>query len=181
MAEPEQFSVIFERHHRVIWTYLARLAGPDTADDVAGEVFTVAFGQRERFDPDRGAVRSWLYGIATNILHTRLRSEARARRAFARAAAAPPAIDDMTAVDEASATADEARRVQAALGRLSRDDRELIVLRAWEQLSYADIAETLGVPIGTVRSRLSRARGRLGELLDTDGELSENPTDQEVL
>ena len=79
VEHPECFSVVFERHHRVVWTYLARLAGPDVADEIAGDVFVTAFERRARFDPARGEVRSWLYGIASNKLRTRFRSDRRAR------------------------------------------------------------------------------------------------------
>lgn len=171
VEDPERFSLIFDRHHRVVWTYLARLAGPDVADEIAGDVFVAAFERRARFDPTRGEVRSWLYGIATNKLHTRFRSDRRARRAFARAAESAIAPDPTVLVDEAADLADTARRVLSAIARLDRNDRELIVLYAWDELSYSQIADILDVPIGTVRSRLSRARRRLRELLAGSGEV----------
>ena len=181
LDDPEQFGLLFERHHRVVWTYLARLAGPDLADELTGEVFVTAFAQRDRFDPQRGRVRSWLYGIAGNKLRGRLRSEHRARRAFARAAVPTFSADNTTIVDDAAALADEARQVTAAMTLLTQADRQLIMLRAWEQLSYAEMPEVLNTPVGTVRSRLSRARGRLRELLDDNGELSIKELNQETL
>lgn len=181
LEDPERFSVIFERHHRVVWTYLARVAGPDVADEIAGDVFVTAFARRDRFDPDRGEVRSWLYGIAANLVRTRFRSERRARRAFARAATRGVEVDPMRLVDDAAELADTSRRVRMAIARLSSEDRELFVLYAWEQLSYAQIAEALDVPIGTVRSRLSRARGRLRELVVDNGEVLGEPTGKEAM
>jgi RNA polymerase sigma factor (sigma-70 family) len=180
LSDPHRFGEIFERHHAVLWTYIARVAGRDAADDLAGEVFTVAFRRRDTFDATRGQVRSWLYGIATNLVHTRLRTEQRAARAFLRAATEPRRDHDpIESVDDAAHLADVSRRLQRALAALDRNDRELIVLFAWEQLSYVELADVLGVPIGTVRSRLSRARSRLRELLDGSGELLGASTDQD--
>lgn len=172
LTDPERFGLIFEQHHRVIWTYLARSAGTSVADDIAGEVFVAAFAQRDRFDPERGSVRAWLYGIATNKLRTALRSEGRARRAFARAAMPDQVPDNTLLIDDIDDLRSRAHQVKAALYQLSRADRELLILAVWEELSYADIAEATGVTIGTVRSRLSRTRGRLRELAATSGELS---------
>jgi RNA polymerase sigma-70 factor (ECF subfamily) len=84
LAEPERFGAIFDRHHRVVWSYLARLGGREMADDLAGEVFVRAFACRATFDPDRGAVRPWLYGIATNLWRGRVRSTARGAVALRR-------------------------------------------------------------------------------------------------
>jgi RNA polymerase sigma-70 factor (ECF subfamily) len=171
VARPELFETIFNRHHRRIWAYLARTAGRDCADELAGDVFVSAFAQRERYDAARGSVVGWLYGIAANLSRTRFRTRARASRALARIAAQdvgpPSAIDDVeAALDGESALA----RVQAALAALPVGDRELITLVAWERLSYVEIAEVLGLELGTVRSRLSRARRRLRELAGLDGE-----------
>lgn len=177
---PERFGEIFERHHHAIWGYLARLAGPDVADDLTGEVFVVAFVQRDRFNPSQGQVRSWLYGIATNKLHNRFRSDSRAKRAFHRAAARRVDSGDYSQeVIDAADLADTVRRVRAAMALLDRGDRELIALAVWEQLPYAQIAVVLGVPVGTVRSRLSRARGRLRELMGPCGEHLVGPGNQE--
>jgi RNA polymerase sigma factor (sigma-70 family) len=180
ITEPERFSVIFERHHRVVWTYLARLAGPDVADEIAGDVFTIAFARRHDFDPDRGQVRSWLYGIASNLLRTRFRSERRARLAFARAATATAAAEPTALIDDAAELAATVLRVRTAMSRLDRDQRELLVLYAWEELSYAEIADVLGIPIGTVRSRLARTRRRLRELMNGSGELFDDPVNEET-
>jgi len=180
--DPERFAAIFDRNHRVVWTYLARLAGPDIADEVSGEVFLTAFARRAQFDAERGEVRSWLYGIASNMLRTRLRSEGRARRAFVRAAVIvmTEEPDPTNLVDDADQIAGEIEVLRGALEKLRRDDRELLVLFAWEERSYAQIAETLAIPIGTVRSRMSRARGRLRELLHDSGQLLDDPNSKEA-
>lgn len=167
LGDAVRFGELFDRHHRVIWAYLARLAGIETADELAAEVFLVAFERRSTYDPERGQVRSWLYGIATNLLRTRQRSETRARRAFLRAAGARPlAIDQTEVVIEADDLADRFRQVRAAMADLGSGQRELLILHVWEGLSYDEIATALDLPIGTVRSRLSRARERLRRLLE---------------
>lgn len=167
LGDPARFGELFDRHHRVVWTFLARLAGGETADELAADVFVVAFERRRTFDPDRGEVRSWLYGIALNLLRNRQRSEGRARRAFQRAAGLRDEADDEAAVvDDAVDLADRGRRVRQALAHLDRDHREVLALYAWEELSYDEIAAALAVPVGTVRSRLSRARDNLRRLLD---------------
>lgn len=171
LTDPARFGELFDRHHLVVWTYLARVAGRDLADELAADVFVVAFERRASFDPTRAAFRSWLYGIATNVLRTRLRSERRGRLAFARAARQVDVSDDpITLFDDAEELSTTSRAVIGAIGALTRADRELILLFVWEGLSYAELAEVLEVPIGTVRSRLSRVRGRLRELLPSSGQ-----------
>jgi RNA polymerase sigma factor (sigma-70 family) len=170
VAQPELFETIFRRHHRRIWAFLARSGGRDGADELAGDVFVAAFSRRDRFDPDRGSVVTWLYGIAANQARTRFRQQGRASRALARVAgqgmpAGSPFDDTDAALDGAQALG----RVQAALAALPDRDRELILLVAWEGLTYQEIADVLGMELGTVRSRLSRARHRLRELAGLDG------------
>ncbi|MGH9247308.1 MAG: RNA polymerase sigma factor [Acidimicrobiales bacterium] len=178
VAQPERFEAVFDEHHGRIWAYLARVGGRECADDLAAEVFLTAFAHRDRYDPARGSVPSWLYGIATNLMRTRFRGQARAARAFTRAAADPIATATPTeAVDDAIASRDALDRVRAAMARLSLTDREVIVLFVWERLSYEAIARVLDIEVGTVRSRLSRARRRLRELAGLSGELSDVPAE----
>jgi RNA polymerase sigma factor (sigma-70 family) len=179
LARPDRFETIFGRHHRRIWTYLARRNGREAADELAGEVFVSAFAHRDRFDPARGSVVGWLYGIAANLTRTRFRREARAYQALGRVAAhdvpEAPAVDE--AVD-ALAHGQDLARVQEAMDALPDRDRELIVLVAWEGLTYAEVAQVVGVEIGTVRSRLSRARQRLRELAALDDQVSDDSRPQ---
>lgn len=172
LDDPERFAAIFERHHRVVWRYLARLGGRELADELAGDVFVTAFARRATFDPDLGAVRSWLYGIATNLWRTRARSDARGAAALRRAQqAASAAPGDQEAVPATVDAEQTYRHVLDAMALLGDADRAVLVLYAWEELSYGEIAMALGVPVGTVRSRLARARQRLRELTEPDGEL----------
>ncbi|HSX67118.1 RNA polymerase sigma factor [Nocardioides sp.] len=160
---PESFADIFDRHHKAIHAYVARRAGSQTADDVLAEVFTAAFSQRAGFSSETGSALPWLYGIARNLTYRHFRSAANAQRAFGTWAAQQP---DATGThdDEVIAGVDSARRwqvVHTALGSVATDDREALLLYAWEELSYAEIAQVVGVPVGTVRSRIHRARAAL--------------------
>jgi RNA polymerase sigma-70 factor (ECF subfamily) len=169
LRDPDRFEGLFDRHHDRIWRYLTRLGGTACADDLASEVFLVAFRRRATFDPERGSVSSWLYGIATNLARTRARSRTRGERAVARLQALPaagPLLEDDVAARDA------AHRAIGAIDQLSAEHREVLVLSVWEELEYTAIADVLGVETGTVRSRLHRARAHLRELLDATGEVN---------
>jgi RNA polymerase sigma-70 factor (ECF subfamily) len=170
VRDPASFEEVFDEYHAAIWRYLARLRGATLADDLAGEVFVAAFKGRERFDPARGSLRAWLYGIASNVARTQARKEHRRRGATERAAVgAVEAVSPIdTAIDDL-ASQDQLQRVRAALGHLPAADRELVVLYAWEELSYEEIAAVLEIKVGTVKSRLARARARLRELVASSG------------
>jgi RNA polymerase sigma factor (sigma-70 family) len=150
LADPHSFVAIFERHFDAIHGYLVRRAGVDAGSELASEVFTAAFAQRGRYELSRADSLPWLYGIAANLLHRRRRSETRRLRAYARTA-----IDRATHF-ELGGQPDPA--LATALAALKPADREVLLLFAWADLDYEQIAEALGVPVGTVRSRLHRAR-----------------------
>jgi RNA polymerase sigma factor (sigma-70 family) len=158
LDEPERFAVLFDRHAPYIHRYVARRLGGDVADDVVAETFLTAFGKRGTYDLGRPDARPWLYGIATNLIGTHRRAEVRQvrlRERQGRAGAEP--FPDERIVAQVSA---QARRPElaAALAALSPQDRDVLLLIAWEQLSYDEVARALGIPVGTVRSRLHRAR-----------------------
>jgi RNA polymerase sigma-70 factor (ECF subfamily) len=165
LAEPEQFGAIFERYFAQIHQYLARRVGAKIADDLAAEVFVVAFAQRQRYDLARDCARPWLYGIATNLAGSHRRREQRRYRALARVDARliSPSDEDVIA-DRVTASA-AGPALAGALAALDRGDRDVLLLVALADLSYAEVAESLGIPYGTVCSRLSRARRRLRESL----------------
>jgi RNA polymerase sigma-70 factor (ECF subfamily) len=171
LVDAWRFGEIFDRHFADIDRYLARRTGREIADDLAAEVFVIAFRGRERYDPSTADVRAWLFGIAANLARRHWRGERRRLRAYAR-----NGIDPLGGLD-----ADEiARRLDAraagqalagALAALSRSDREILLLFAWAELSYEEIAAALSIPVGTVRSRLSRARARFRELIGPIGQV----------
>ncbi|MEV0895809.1 RNA polymerase sigma factor [Actinoplanes sp. NPDC049802] len=157
VREPEQFGPLFDRHAEAIHRYLARRIGAH-ADDLLAETFLIAFRRRESYQPLGLEVRAWLYGIATNVLHHHVRQEERRYRALARAAAEEPRTHADDSVDDrVDATALRAD-LAAALAKLKARDRDALLLLAYAQLSYAEIAATLDIPVGTVRSRINRAR-----------------------
>ncbi len=165
-ADPECFAVLFDRYFVPLHRYASRRLGAATGDDVAAETFLVAFRERGRFDPARGSVRVWLYGIATNLIRGHQRAEVRGYRAYARAAAEPVYAAEEERVD-ARLTAAAAREVLvAALADLSSGDRDALLLVVWGELSHEETAGALGIPAGTVGSRLYRARRRLRAALD---------------
>jgi RNA polymerase sigma factor (sigma-70 family) len=168
LVAAEAFGLIYDRHAPALLRFLGRRAGADVAEGLLGEAFRIAYERRKTFDSGRASALPWLYGIAANLLRKHRRGEARRLGASARMAAGRAAADG-----RATTAALEARellpRVVAALESLPEGEREALLLYAWEDLPYADIAEALELPIGTVRSRLSRARGRLRELLGVRG------------
>ena len=169
--EPEQFTLLFRRHAPHIQRYVTRRLGPDEADDIVAETFLLAFRQRERYDQSRADARPWLYGIATNLIGHHRRAEVRLYRALARQRSFDMRADPITEpftdrVDDRVSASTASRRLATALARLSAELRDTLLLVAWGDLSYDEAATALGVPVGTVRSRLNRARSRLRRTLD---------------
>lgn len=156
-----EFETVFEEHFDAIHRFVHRRVGRDVADDLAAEVFAQAYARWATYDSARGAVRPWLYGIATNLLRREHRREERRLRAYARTG-----VDPVTALEDPAQRIDAERagpRIAAALARLSRHDRDVLLLYAWADLSYDEIATALQLPTGTVRSRLHRARTKFAE------------------
>ena len=168
LGEPEAFGLIYDRHAPALLRFLGRRVGVRIAEELVGELFRIAFERRKTFDVSRASALPWLYGIGSNVLLKHRRAEARRLRASARMAAAGGAADR-----RASAAALDARllfpRVADAIESLPDSERAALLLFAWEELPYESVAEALELPIGTVRSRLNRARARLRELLEPNG------------
>jgi RNA polymerase sigma-70 factor (ECF subfamily) len=150
--EPDRFAVLVERHFDEIFRYAARRVGPGAAEDIAADTFATAFARRKRYDPAYPNALPWLYGIASNLLRRRRRQEERQLRAYARTGVDPVVIGEPRV---------PARTLAGVLASLSPEEREALLLLAWADLSYEEIARALAVPIGTVRSRLNRARTKL--------------------
>jgi RNA polymerase sigma-70 factor (ECF subfamily) len=159
------FGVLFDRHSAAIHAYLSRRVGNELADDLTAETFVVALSKRASYDITRTDARPWLYGIATNQLRRHRRQEARQYRALARTGIDPVVENHADAVAARVAAADATRKLASVLARLSRADRDVLLLIAWGELTYADVADALGIPVGTVRSRLHRARRKLRDAL----------------
>jgi RNA polymerase sigma factor (sigma-70 family) len=168
LDEPEAFGLIYDRHAATLLRFLGRRAGAKVAEGLVGELFRIAFERRKTFDTSRESALPWLYGIGSNLLLKQRRGEARWLRASAQLVATHEAADR-----RATAAALDARllfpRVADAIEALPDGEREALLLFAWEDLSYQGVAEALELPIGTVRSRLNRARTHLRELLEPGG------------
>jgi RNA polymerase sigma-70 factor (ECF subfamily) len=167
-VDPAVFAEIYDRHAGAIVRFLVRRVGRD-GDELLGEVFRIAFERRASFDIGRGEAAPWLYGIATNLVARHRRSAARRVRALARLERDRPADETERIV----AMIDADRRwpeVSALIAELPAGEREVVLLYAWEDLSYEQIAAILEIPVGTVRSRLNRARRRLREPVPDTGE-----------
>ncbi|MEU5876005.1 RNA polymerase sigma factor [Spirillospora sp. NPDC047279] len=164
--EPDRFTVIYDRHFALIYRYVAARLGRDVADDIAAETFYAAFRRRDRFDPARGAVRPWLFGIATNLVAQHRRDESRRYSALARAGdAAPAAPGHEDRVTERVAAEGIRPQLAAALAALPPGDRDVLLLIAVGGLGYEEVAQALEIPGGTVGSRMNRARRKLREAL----------------
>lgn len=166
LEDATRFGEIFERHFPQIYRYVARRLGPEDAGDVSGEVFATAFRRRLDYDRARPDALPWLYGIATRLVGHHRHAERRRLLLLARSAGA---WDPGVAFDDVDARLDAQRlgpTVMEAIRRLSPGDRDALLLFAWADLSYEQIADALAIPIGTVRSRLHRARSSLKGALE---------------
>jgi RNA polymerase sigma-70 factor (ECF subfamily) len=167
LEEPRCFGVIFERHFGAILRYLRRRLDDQPAQEATAQTFLVAFDERGRFDCERADARPWLFGIATNVAHRHRRHEIGGLRAAA-ALAAETSISE----DGSDARVD-AERMRGALARslaeLPSEEADVLYLLVWAEMNQSEIAAALGIPIGTVKSRLSRARRRVGKALAVAG------------
>ena len=168
--DPDAVAVLFDRHATQVYRYCARRVGPDIAEDIVAEVFLVVARRRDRIEPGCDAL-PWLYGIATNLLRAHRRAEVRAYRALERTGVDPLMGVSGVVDGHESRTAERvdaaatSRRIAATLARLPRVQRDVLLLFAVAELSYAEIAQALGIPLGSVQSSLHRARARLREAL----------------
>jgi RNA polymerase sigma-70 factor (ECF subfamily) len=161
-GEPRAFEQLFDRHANAIFTFCLRRAGDrSAAEDLMSATFLHAWRRRADMQPATDGPVPWLYGIAANLVRRHIRSVGRRQAAMARMPAPGPEPDPS---EEIAGRLDDARRVDRTLGALRslpESDQDLFVLCVWQHLSYEEAATALAIPVGTVRSRLSRARSRL--------------------
>lgn len=166
LEDPELFGVIYERYHDTIFRHIARRVGSQRAPDLTADVFVRAFQIRPRYDLNRSSCRPWLYGIATNILGDDLRRLRRQQRIDLEASSLTPLVNDpYDRSDERLMAASAGSELTRALEALRPDDRNVLLLYSVEDLTYQETAEALGIPVGTVRSRLARARQTIRDLV----------------
>lgn len=168
MRRPDEFAVIFGRHAAHIHRYLARRLGQQMADDLVGETFLIAFGKRAGYQFDRPDARPWLYGIATRLVGQQRRVEEREYRLRGSVAAEQAVPGHAERVVARVAAQDRHDELAVALADLTEGDRDVLLLVAWEGFAYAEVAEALAIPVGTVRSRLNRARRQVRAALSKE-------------
>jgi RNA polymerase sigma factor (sigma-70 family) len=170
-GDPDAFGLIFDEYARAVYNLGLRLTGNwSAAEDVVSLTFLEAWRLRARIDPGGESLQPWLLGIAVNVCRNLARASRRHQAAMSRIPP-PPAVPDFA--EELAGRLDDAahlRQIADALSGLRRGEREVIALCVWSGLDYVTAARALGVPVGTVRSRLSRARRRLRKLVPADRE-----------
>ncbi|MFH8812670.1 RNA polymerase sigma factor [Streptomyces hygroscopicus] len=168
-GDPDAFGQLFDEYASVIYRHSVRLTGNwVTADDIVSLTFLEAWRLRERLLPGDRSLRPWLLGIATNVTRNTARAARRHQAALARLPPPDPVPDFADEVTQRLADSEELAAAQRALRTMRRGEREVFTLCVWEGLDAATVAETLGVAVGTVRARLSRARKRLRKLTELE-------------
>jgi RNA polymerase sigma-70 factor (ECF subfamily) len=163
LGQPRAFAELFDRHAGTLGRYVARRLGPDAGEDVLSETFLVAFSRRSSFDTTWATALPWLYGIASRLVKKHRATEAKQLRSsmeFANREArfSSGELDATIARLDAQLSA---RELAPRIAALSPKERETLLLYAWGDLTYEEIAVSLGVPVGTVRSRMNRIRTKL--------------------
>lgn len=160
--DPDAFAEVFRRHARAVYAFCARRTGDlDLAEDLTSVVFLEAFRRRRKLQLSNTSALPWLLGVANNLTRNTQRSLRRYRSALSRV---PLPTDRASAEDDAmdrTRAQDSLARAIEALRPLSQAERDVVLLVLWSELSYADAASSLGIPIGTVRSRIFSARQKL--------------------
>jgi RNA polymerase sigma factor (sigma-70 family) len=179
-GDADAFSAVFDACAKSVYNHAFRLTGDwSAAEEVMAMTFLEAWRSRERIAKDGGSLKPWLLGIATNLARGQRRAARRHRNALARLAVSDELPDF---ADDVSGRLDDAARIRAlhrALAGLTRPELEVLALCVWSGLGYAEAAEALGIPVGTVRSRLSRVRAKLVRL--TDKELRRNSPERMII
>ncbi len=178
LVAPAAFGELYVRHGPVIFRFAARRLNRQLAEDVLSETFATAFAKRARFDESWDTALPWLYGIAIREIQRHRRLEARTWSALA-GTPAESMIDSITPTEQRLDARSGLHRLGDALRAMAQRDRDVLLLYAWADLDYAAIAVALDIPVGTVRSRLNRARRILQAahttLMTDEGDDDERP------
>lgn len=165
----DSFEAVFAAEFASLYAYFARRLPPSAAEELTAETFATAYRRWGDLDSLR-PVRPWLFGIAANLLKHHWRSERRMLRAYARSGFDPVLADDEVSLDHLDAQA-AGPLLATALAELRSEEREMLLLYVWAELTDAEIADALGLPLGTVKSRLSRARQHMRNRLGVIGQV----------
>jgi RNA polymerase sigma factor (sigma-70 family) len=169
-SDPDAFAALFERHAMPLHRYIVKRVGRRDAEDLVGETFATAFRSRRSYDLGRDDARPWLFGIATNLSHHYWRAEGRRRGRHEVANAGSNADDQSDEIVQKLFFESQREPIGEALSKLDNAELDVLLLRAGPGFSYEEISLALGIPVGTVRSRLARTRIRLRELLGDSGQ-----------
>lgn len=165
LEAPGDFERAFRENFAAVYRFIARRVGTDLAEDLAAEAFAIAYRRRASYKPALGSMRSWLLGIATNLVRTHWRAEQQLLDLDARLVPSSHGLSGEAqfsdAADQRVTAAALAPRIAGALAALSPDQREVLLLHAWAEFNHEEIASALRIAPGTARSRLSRARAAL--------------------
>ncbi len=175
LRRPEAFAELFDRYSGLLYRYTSRRLGPESAEDLVGDTFAIAFAKRARYDLAYTDARPWLFGILTKLISRHHRREAARYRAWERSVPPDAYVESPADQVAAGVTAQASRgELALALAALATGERDVLLLVAWGDFSYEEVARALDIPIGTVRSRLNRARRKvraaLGEVNPLEGE-----------
>lgn len=173
LAEPIRFEAIYERHLAPVHRYLRRRVGDDLAEDLTAEVFVRAFRNRSRYKAQHPTCLPWLFGIANNLIGDHRRAERRRLKTLELLAAT--STNRSMASDEVYLGTTLSPELYRAVRKLAAGDRDALLLVAWGELSYDETAQALGIPVGTVRSRIARARKKLQKSIGADFRTSSAP------
>lgn len=176
ITDPAAFEEVFRRHFPALLGYARKRVGHDVGEEIASRAMVIAFERRATFDPKHASARPWLFGIASNLIRHHIRDE----RVHLDALGKLPIDPDLgDLVDEVRLDAELERPLLVdALMMLTERDRETFLLFVLEELSYEEIAAAVNVPIGTVRSRIHRARTQLREQIARERERTDRTRKQ---
>jgi RNA polymerase sigma factor (sigma-70 family) len=180
LVHPHAFAVLFQRHAGPVYRYLVKRVGPQDAEDLVGETFATAFRSRSSYDLSRPDARPWLFGIATNLAHHYWRSEGRRQNRDATIARGATTEDHSDEATSSVFFSSQDGLIEQALAQLDDVHLDVLLLVSGPGFSYEEVSVALGIPVGTVRSRLSRARHQLRELLGGSRQYleGESPTER---
>jgi RNA polymerase sigma-70 factor (ECF subfamily) len=174
LRSPEAFAELFDRYSALLYRYTSRRLGAENSEDLVGETFLIAFAKRKKYDRGYRDARPWLFGILTKLISRHHRREAARYRAIERSSAGARHVESPAERVASGVSAEGVRgELAAALAGLSAGERDVLLLIAWGDFSYDETAQALKIPVGTVRSRLNRARRKVRAALGDVNPLDE--------
>lgn len=174
LDDPERFAALFDRYAGTLYRYISFRLGPELAEDLVGETFLIAFRRRDTYDVTYRDARPWLLGIATKLISGHRRTEVSRYRALERQSPARPVEGPEETITRYLTAQGSRAALLDALAQLPRGDRDVLLMVAWSDMTYEEAARALGIPVGTVKSRLNRARRKVRHALGGVNPLEEH-------